>query len=762
MSNALTQALMAQTKFTPDPANTYQSNLHSGTPGAVSVGNEGSAAMQLARSLGVLGDAVGQAAEVDKKLKHKVSLKAAEEAITGKTPEQIKTMSALDLLSGSRFAPQDSPYAKVILDKMRGQIMGDQARLKYEEEVIRQNKFKDTGDQQVADFNEFIQKERAGITNIGDVAAFNKGFFEKHTHNQVAVAHSQISWRAEQDRLVRIASIGSNISRIAETAPTTSKEDIVTNLSATLLEGMAAKSNPGERIALLKEGMLELAHRDPNWDKIKHIIDNTIIGYKDEKPLYAKDYVKVTDIQDVAARRRGEVWDKEYQETQESLRSGSVVDMWRKMEGIKEKNPVLYEAVAKDADRIIADIQKRELKELATRNRAAADVAAMEQARRVWRANITAFKAGIGEDIYQKPVAGGLSDLHKFAYDTHDPSTNTLTKKNFEWSQEVVNTLVREDLAAITKDPRIPEDQKVREQLKVLTYPPASHVAKAFGRSYQQAVDGLNAATVKDKDALQKALNGPLKEAVEFFKANPEDFAHAFDQRLVREIGTLRLLSGGSDDLTEAAGLFVSGRDALKDPDGASRIKALTSEALRGVTLDDFIGIDGRPNTLNTSIGANSILMEEIFERAKFMVAAGEDPAYAARITKEQVAKSHYFYRDTAVPRTIFNGVAAGSITDQAKFGKEVLDNWVKAYAADRRIEEKDVTVSWDPYRQTFNLYGGPAGGSVPGSYTINDITWQANDNLKKLSQKAGRASLTYEDAMKLREETPDVTTTLL
>jgi len=139
--------------------------------------------------------------------------------------------------------------------------------------------------------------------------------------------------------------------------------------------------------------------------------------------------------------------------------------------------------------------------------------------------------------------------------------------------------------------------------------------------------------------------------------------------------------------------------------------------------------------------------MERVQGLAKWLAYSGMDVEQAIDTAKTTAQKTHYVWKDTAIPRAIFNGINS---PDRVKVGQQVLDYYYDKFQKDTGVASDHISATFDVNRGTFRLTGG--GGYA--TYSLNDIAYSGNYILSQ--PQAAPPGVTLDEALALREPSQD------
>lgn len=742
-ASAINRAIMAQTKFSADPKSTYQRSLTDFSPAAVQPGNDGSAALQLARSLGVLGDTIGAAGVQNEKNKEKVDIALAEKVMAGTSEQDMLTKSAIDILSAhTGFNTNDNPYAKPLIEKMIGRYHRAKARQQYEEEVLQKEGYGDVKNSQgaVDRFNQYMGKYLTGVKNITDVEAFNTGFYDNHLVESNNIANDYLKWKDDQDSATRKATTEAQLSDIANNTMRATKEELTDQANLQFSGSVMTSAGREERILQGRKFAEEVADKGGDIEKLNHILDNVVIGYDDDgTPLKLRQFVNVKNLTDVTARRKAELFDSTLQDLRKKMMAGSVANLNATFDHLAQsKDPndqILHEALLKDKDNIFQYIQKRELRELVQKNRATAKASLSRKANdyldQIWMA----WQPGGNTHAMGRRIPQSMGELEKLPYDWVDDQNSPVTK-NMEWTKDMINSWMDGKVAVIRNNPNISEDEKVAQMVRLFSFPPAKHYAEVYKNAFDTAFATVTVDNLNQADPTGAKYSEQLKVAMKMYQTDPHAFAELYGEDITRQAAALQILAEGDGSLRGGVNRFAGGREVMADPQMREAVEKKVRPLVDGATLGGFTGLNGEPANLNLGLSQNIFLQQQVKMAAEYLVASGRSERNALDEAKAAVAKGYYTYRDTAVPRSIFNGIPLSTTGDQARMGYAILEEAVQAHKATHYTDsDASITVHWNPVRQSFVIVGGPGDPTV---LDIGELTRRAVTKIDSYSTAEG------------------------
>lgn len=295
----VSSAIGTQRQFTKQPERVYQVNLKnpSFSRGISVSADEG--AKLLARSLGVLGDAImNESIAADKREQEQFTTEDAENMLFGKTPEDLKTFDAISELQHSNkgFDLSDNPYAIAALDMAMGKMASSAAKEQWRASNLEAPK---SINEAVQAYNTYLQEN---IKSYGEIVnnqyAFEKGYLNGYTKDVLNVAH-EANERINQEKRSRGQnSCNVRMQELVSEASMLDVEDFTTKFQGIAKEYQLYSKNSKEALAFIDTHIASLVANETDTLKLNAIKDIVYFGEDrkigDELPLF-KHYKKVAD-----------------------------------------------------------------------------------------------------------------------------------------------------------------------------------------------------------------------------------------------------------------------------------------------------------------------------------------------------------------------------------------------------------------------------------------------------------------------------------
>ena len=730
MASNVSSALGTQRQFSAMPKDTYEQRLAS-LPSHVAVTTDSSNdGLLLAKSLGVLGDSLVAYGLQKEKDKEKIGIAEAERIIAGRSEDDIKKLTAIEMINNyGQFELADNPYAVTTIEKMRGKYLGAKAKEEYDAEVIAKEGYAKTASEEAARYDKFVRERYQEYTKTtSDEQAFQKGFFDNHIVNQLEKTHQQIKAKSEEYHAIAIGSTQASLSEIVAKSIGLKPEELVDEVNKVFAETRLSGVDIPTRVDLAKQFLKEFAQSTGDYSKIDHIAKNVVIGV-DARGQQVKlgEVVPLGDIQKMAELRTTQIFDERVQKSLKELQDmPSMAEVNAKYEEWKTTDHHWFNVMLPYRDNIFQfHIKKEQQKKIAEFNEQVKQHArkmSFEILENQWNA----YQVGHNKDANGYVVAASYGDLPKFEYTYVDADGNTKTKK-YEWNKEDVNAYVDHKLNQIKAENLTPE-QRAAKVMKLLTWPPAKHYADSLKMVIQNALDTLTVDKLPTDEQGNPQLTEQVQDAVQMYRTDPEAFQHLFGSQTTKDIEAIQLLSQATNDVKQGVALFATTRDKRKDPEFVKTIKGEIANRLTSSRLKDFLAIDGSTVNLNTALAVNQSVFKRVEALAETLGLAGIPADRAVEMTLNKVKETTYVYRDTAIPRTIFNGIMT---ENKAAIGKQALDYFLWKFCQDTGTDPAYVTTEYDIDRGVFRI--NDASGHFV-AYNINDITYSGNYILEKMA----------------------------
>lgn len=752
MSN-VSNAIGTQKQFSPMPQGTYEKRLHSVNI-AANTSNDG---LLLAKSLGVLGDALATEGLSQEKRREQLGIAEAERIISSRSEEDMKKLTAIEMINNyGNFETADNPYAISTIEKMRGKYFGAKAKNQYDTEVVQAQGRAKTPEEEVARYNKFIQdKYGEYIKTTSDEKAFNKGFYDNHIVDQLETANNQIKYKSQELDAIRIGTTQAELSKIVETAHTMSKEDILSKFNEVMDNNRMANASIPERIQQAKQFLKDLTEMTGDYQKVEHIMDAGVLGVDGSgAPVHVGSVVDGQDFKRAAELRTRQLFGERVQSDILALQKMTPAEVNKQFDTWQRDDPEWFNVMTGYRDNIFTyhqQVEKRKQIEETKQNISkAVRQASFSHLENQWNA----YQAGNNKDAMGYVVAASYGDLPQFEYQTVDSQGDVVTKK-YSWSKEDVNLYVDNKLSQIINNPSLTPEERSAETMRLLSWPPAKHYSDSIKMQLTTALDSLTVDKLKTDSSGKAVLTGQAQDAIQMYRTDPEAFQHLFGSHLTTEMETLQLLTQATGDTREGVNLYAQGRDKRRDNElvnGERGIKAQVSRYLASERLQGFLGIDGQEVAVNTSLVSNRSVSRRVEALAQNLMYAGMPADRAVETAMEKTRSSTYVWKDTAIPRSIFNGIMT---ENKATVGKAVLEYYLDSFAKSTGVDPAFISTEYDIDRNVLTISGG--GGHV--TYNVNDITYSGNYLLQEWAKNPPQGrDITFEELMELRNRFKPIT----
>lgn len=752
MASNVNAALGTQRQFSAQPKGTYEQRLAS-LPAHVGVTAPTSTdGLALARSLGVLGDTLETYAASTEKNKEKIGIAEAERIIASRSEEDMKKLSAIEMINNyGNFELADNPYAVSTIEKMRGKYLGAKARNEYEAEIVSKEGRAKTSQEEAERYDKFVRdryKEYMGVAT--DQQAFEKGFFDNHIVNQLEQAHQQIKVKSEEYRAIAIGTTQANLSEIVAKAPNMKPEELNEAINKVFAESRLSGVDIPTRIEITKQFLKEYAQNHGDYSTIDAITKNVVIGTDaNGQQVKISDVIPMGDINKLADMRTTQIFGEKVQKSLKELQGMTPEQANAKFAEWQKSDPHWFNVMLPYRDNIYQFHEKKEQQKKIAEFKASAKKYARGMSFEVLENQWNAFQSGNNKDVQGYVVAAHYGDLPKFEYTYVDDSGNTTTKA-YDWNKEDVNAYVDYKLNQIKAENLTPE-QRSAKTMKLLTWPPAKHYSDSLKMVIQNSLDTISVDKLPTDSEGKPKLTDQIEDAVQMYRTDPEAFQHLFGQKTTNDIEAIQLLSAATNDTKQGVTLFAMSRDKRNnDPEFVKTKRSDVANRLSSSRLSGFLGIDGDEAGLNVSVSTNRSVYRRAEALATTLTLTGMDSSQAVEMALNKIKENTYVYKDTAIPRTVFNGI----LTDnKAAIGKQVLDYYVWKFCEDTGTNPAYVSTEYDIDRGVFRI------NNESGNYTaynINDISFSGNYILQQQANDSwsqGGRNITLDEVNEARQD---------
>lgn len=704
MASKVDAALGTQRQFSAMPKGTYEKQLTA--PSVAS--SSASSGVALARSLGVLGDALENFAVNEEKNKEKVGTAVAERIIKGTSQEDLAKLHAIDILNNSGNTDlKDNPYAVALIEKWRGKYFASKTLTEYGEMVAEKNREK-TMDGEAQRFAKFYAEKLPDLVkNTTNQQAFREGFYDNFHVDMLNQIKGQVEESTKERKAIRNGELEAQVGQLAQASLNMTPDDLKAKAQEILRSAAITNMKPDERIALGKSMLNLVASFSYSPDKVKALSDLELYVGDDGNPVKFGDKIDNSEAIQLAingARRmNSEAVFKKRNEMQ-NLKPEQFQPWLNKL---KEDDPNMWRILSPDADSAYNHAVAEEKRAKAQQAKLAAKSAARNQKNLIYEAQFNAYMRNSNTDG-RYPVARSLSDLPKATY--VDENGNTVTDSH---NKEDVYEFLKGKMMMLYGS-NLPANEKAAQALRMLNWGPGSWYAEAIKGQVQGSLDTADANTMANDEGL-----GSVRMALEMMDANSGNFSHLFGADVTSQIQAIRAMRDLGKDTSGAIDIFVKGREALKDPTLKSLYKSNYDTSLRSSPNMTIRGMDGDYTSLG--IEGDPLLATQIHTTSMYLQGGGYNSDMALDMAKTKAAENYWGYNGHAFPKAWFDAL---DVENKAATAVDFLDNERSELASKAGIANVDnVFAVYNPYTNCIEIKGN----GVSASYDHGLFIAQAN-----------------------------------
>lgn len=721
MAKRIASAVGTEMQFMPQPDATYQERLTE-VQGVRGTNPSSSSATMFASAADNLNSNwLSFIADREKRMNEE-GLTEANRLIASTTEEDRQKLNTLDMALTYGYGNNlDNPYFIAYSDKLRGQALGDSAKLAYTEE------FGDsparTPDEEVKRYDDFVQKYRHRFIDKGIIdnnVSFEQGFNDKNIESQQALMSNHVQ-RDIEDRISEtFNNINSELGQFVYDMPSMDRATQVQKLQEIFNQSRLMGLNPSQRQTLVD-------------NTVKQIITTGTI--KDFKYFKANilDRISVQTRLDGTTQTMGDLVDPMELDTlnlayRKAHMEKSKMDFTKKYGKDKDMNRVYTDVIklgqsGNRSDRDNAEIltgMLPEIESLQNQHKAAQARMAKGAAKGVKTAaksqassasameNIRAFmeddnpvKDGYGSSI-GKPLVGGKAV---------DSGTILSSFQDYE------NQIIKSD---------DDEDTKAQKLMKLYTYSGVSNVKEQLANSVLQTINSSTEDSVK--------TNGVPNSIIYLVKArniNQGQFAGAFGSKVDAAIGAIVNFShtSGEEDADNALVRGYANYCRIKDTseqDKQNYMSQIRSIAAGGWSIGGMESWNSEGSTAPDISWDNPQVAETVKDRALMYNLAYHDPQAALNSACNDVRDAYAYYHGAVFPKNCFN--SGFSPESERAFAKQSLDALCYQYASNWGVSPEDINVSYDEASNTWSFSESANGNytQLSGSDMNNEIRYVA------------------------------------
>lgn len=721
MAKRIASAVGTEIQFMPQPDATYQERLTE-VQGVRGTNPSSSSATMFASAADNLNSNWLSFITDREKRMNEEGLTEANRLIASTTEEDRQKLNTLDMALTYGYGNNlDNPYFIAYSDKLRGQALGDSAKLAYTEE------FGDsparTPDEEVKRYDDFVQKYRQRFIDKGIIdnnVSFEQGFNDKNIESQQALMSNHVQ-RDIEDRISEtFNNINSELGQFVYDMPSMDRATQVQKLQEIFNQSRLMGLNPSQRQTLVDNTVKQI------------VTTGTIKDFKDFKANIL-DHISVQTRLDGTTQTMGDLVDPMELDTlnlayRKAHMEKSKMDFTKKYGKDKDMNRVYTDVIklgqsGNRSDRDEAEILTGMLPEIESiQNQHKADRARMTKAGAKGvqtaaksqasatsaRENIRAFmeddnpvKDGYGSSI-GKPLVGGK---------VVDSGTILSVFQDYE------NQIIKSD---------DDEDTKAQKLMKLYTYSGVSNVKEQLANSVLQTINSSTEDSVK--------TNGVPNSIIYLVKArniNHGQFAGAFGSKVDAAIGAIVNFShaSGEEDADNALVRGYANYCRIKgasEQDKQNYMAQIKGIAAGGWSIGGMDSWNSEGSTAPDISWDNPQISETINDRALMYNLAYHDPQAALNSACNDVRDAYAYYHGAVFPKNCFN--SGFSPESERAFAKQSLDALCYQYASNWGVSPEDINVSYDEASNTWSFSESANGNytQLSGSDMNNEIRYVA------------------------------------
>lgn len=721
MAKRIASAVGTEMQFMPQPNATYQERLTEVQGVRGSNTSSSSATMFASAADNLNSNWLSFITDREKRMNEE-GLTEANRLIASTTEEDRQKLNTLDMALTYGYGNNlDNPYFIAYSDKLRGQALGDSAKLAYTEE------FGDsparTPDEEVKRYDDFVQKYRQRFIDKGIIdnnVSFEQGFNDKNIESQQALMSNHVQ-RDIEDRISEtFNNINSELGQFVYDMPSMDRATQVQKLQEIFNQSRLMGLNPSQRQTLIDNTVKQIVttgtikdFKDFKANILAHIsvqtrldgstqtmedlvdpmeLDTLNLAYRKahmekSKMDFTKKYGKDKDMNRVYTDviKMGQSGNRSDRDNAEIL-----TGMLPEIESLQNKHKAAQARMAKVAAKGVKTAAKSQ----------ASSASAMENIR-AFMEDDNPVKDGYGSSI-GKPLVGGK---------VVDSGTILSVFQDYE------NQIIKSD---------DDEDTKAQKLMKLYTYSGVSNVKEQLANSVLQTINSSTEDSVK--------TNGVPNSIIYLVKArniNHGQFVGAFGSKVDAAIGAIVNFSHASGE-EDADNALVRGYANYCRIKGASeQDKQNYMAQIKGIAAGGWSigGMDSWNSEGSTSPDIswdNPQISETVKDRALMYNLAYHDPQAALNSACNDVRDAYAYYHGAVFPKNCFN--SGFSPESERAFAKQSLDALCYQYASNWGVSPEDINVSYDEASNTWSFSESANGNytQLSGSDMNNEIRYVA------------------------------------
>lgn len=632
-------------------------------------------------------------------------LTEANRLIASTTREDRAKLNTIDLAMQYGYGSNvDNPYFIAYSDKLRGQALGDDAKLAYTE--MYGDNPAPTTDEEVRRYDEFISKYRDGYTSRGLVSndiAFEEGFNNRNVENQMDLMKNHVQ-RDIQDRISEAFNVlKSDLSQFVYDAPSYSHEEQAQRLTEIFAPAKLMALNPEQRqyLADMVTKQYISTGTIKDFEKFKtDILDKVPVQTRMDGTS-----VMLGDMVDTMALAQMNV---EYRKAHVSQLK---LDMVKKYGNDKDPTRVTQDIIKK-----MGSSSRAERMEAEEMQSTLGDVIQAQNANKAERARRAKIAAkGVQTAVKsQASYTAARENLNAFMNGDNvmfDGYRNPVGKplvggKNVD--AETMLAVIQEKMADINNSDASP-DEKGQRLMKLMSYPAADSIKNNLRNSIMQSIDS---ATEADVNA--NGVPASIMYLVKARASNKGQFAGLFGNQIDSAISAITNFAGLSGEY-DADNALIRGYARycrIKDMDSAQKQTIMSGiNALGNYTIE---GLEnwGNSSTDSPSVSINNPQIATAFRERALLYGYSAGNAEQGVISAGQDFQSVYAYYHGAVfPKNCFNTGMSPEV--ETSFAKQALDTLTTYYANRWGVDAGDLSVTYDGDSGSWTFFDASTSQSI-------------------------------------------------
>lgn len=721
MAKRIASAVGTEMQFMPQPDATYQERL-TGVQGVRGTNTSSSSASMFASAANNLNSSWLSFLSDNEKRMNEEGLTEANRLIASTTEEDRQKLNTLDMALTYGYGNNlDNPYFIAYSDKLRGQALGDSAKLAYTEEYG--DSPARTPDEEVQRYDRFVQKYRQNFIDKGLVdnnVSFEQGFNDKNIENQQTLMSNHVQ-RDINDRISEtFNNIKSELGNLIYDAPTMSRAEQVQKLTEILNQSRLMGLNPSQRQTLVDNFCKEI------------ITTGTIKDFKNFKATIL-DQIPVQTRLDGVTQTMGDLVD--------TMELDTLNVAYRKAHMEKSKMDFLKKyGKDKDMNRVYTDVIKmgqsgnrsdRDNAEILTGM--FGNIESLQNQHKAAQARLAKVGAkGVASAAKsQASSASAMENIRAFMEDDNpvkDGYGSSIGKPLVEGKAvdagTILNAFQNYENQIINSDDD--EDTKAQKLMKLYTYSGVSNVKAQLVNSVLQTINSATADSVESS-----GVPNSIIYLVKARNINHGQFAGAFGSKVDAAIGAIVNFShaSGEEDADNALVRGYANYCRIKDTseqDKQNYMSQIKGIAAGGWSIGGMDSWNSEGSTAPDISWDNPQISETVKDRALMYNLAYHDPQAALDAACNDIRDSYAYYHGAIFPKNCFNSGLSPD-TERA-FARQALDALSYSYADTWGVSAEDINVSYDEASNSWSFSESANGNYVQlsGSDMANEIQYVA------------------------------------